>query len=144
MTKEKTSSVGKPKGKPVTKAGFSVKEGKAISKKPVMKEVAMKKPPSKGLMKKVSVMTKKEVIKEKKIGKVTHYFDKLGVAVIKLSSIISVGDSIRIRGGKETDFKQKISSIEIKGEKVPEAKKGKEIGLKVKNKVRPGYLVYII
>lgn len=143
MVKEKTSSV-KSKGKPVIKAGFSVKGAEPATKKPAVKKVISKKPVSKEPVKKADTLKKKEISKEKKIGKVTHYFDKMGVAVIKLSSIVSVGDSIRIKGGKETDFKQKISSIEIKGEKVTGAKKGKEIGLKVKCRVRPGYSVYII
>lgn len=145
MVREKTSSSARPKGKPVTKAGFSVKGGKSATKKPVVKKVSPKKTvDKKGPVKKVAKKVVKTSTKEKKIGRITHYFDKLGVAVIKLSGTVSVGDTIKIRGGKDTDFKQKISSMEIKGERIAEAKKGKEIGLKVKDKVRPDYTVYII
>ena len=40
----------------------------------------------------------------KLIGKVTHYFSNIEVAVIELSDKLSVGDTIRIAGGEETDF----------------------------------------
>lgn len=81
--------------------------------------------------------------KEKLIGKVTHYFDKLSVAVIKLSSGLKVDDSIRIVGG-EVDFNQKVKSMEVDYKKIKTAKKGDSIGLKIKEKVRPGYKVYKI
>ncbi len=78
----------------------------------------------------------------KLIGKVTHYFSKIGVAVIELSDVLSVGDTIRIVGGEETDFEQTIDSMEIEHEKIEKAKKGDAIGIKVKEKVREGYKVY--
>jgi len=82
--------------------------------------------------------------KEKLAGKVTHYFDKIKVAVVKLSSPLSEGDSVRFTGGEETDFKQTIASIEADHKKIKRAGKGKEIGIKVKEKVRVGYKVYKI
>ena len=82
--------------------------------------------------------------KEKAIGKVTHYFDKVKVCVLKLSGALLVGDKIRIKGGRDTDFIQKVSSIEIAGEKIIQAKKGQEIGVKVKEKVRAGYKAFKI
>ncbi len=80
--------------------------------------------------------------KEKKIGEVIHFFSKIKVAVIKLSAPLSVGDTIHIIGGEDTDFTQPVKSIEMDHEKVKKAKKGKEIGLKVKKKVREGYKVF--
>ena len=77
----------------------------------------------------------------KLIGKVTHYFSKIGVAVIELSDTLKVGDTIRIVGG-QTDFNQTIESMEIEHEKVQEAKAGDSVGLKVEQKVREGYKVY--
>jgi len=77
----------------------------------------------------------------KLIGKITHYFGNIGVAVIELSDTLKVGDTIRIVGGM-TDFTQKVESMEIEHEKVNEAKKGHSIGLKVGQKVREGYKVY--
>jgi len=59
----------------------------------------------------------------KLIGKVTHYFSKIGVAVIELSDTLKVGETIRIVGG-ETDFDQVIESMEIEHQKVETAKAG--------------------
>lgn len=77
----------------------------------------------------------------KLIGKVSHYFGKIGVAVIELSDSLKAGETIRIVGG-ETDFNQTIESMEIEHEKIQEAKKGDSVGTKVDQKVREGYKVY--
>lgn len=77
----------------------------------------------------------------KLIGKITHYFSHIGVAVIELSDVLKVGDNIRIVGG-ETDFTQSVESMEIEHQKVKEAKPGDSVGLKVEQKVREGYKVY--
>lgn len=78
----------------------------------------------------------------KLIGKVTHYFGNIGVAVIELSGTLKEGDVIRIVGGQDTDFNQKVESMEIEHKKVMGAKKGDAVGLKVSQKVREGYKVY--
>jgi len=81
---------------------------------------------------------------EKKIvGQVVHYFDQIGVAVLELSKALKVGDQIRIIGG-ETDFVQTIDSMEVDHEKIEKAKAKQEVGMKVDQKVRPGYRVYKI
>lgn len=77
----------------------------------------------------------------KLIGKITHYFGNIGVAVIELTGTLKEGDNIRITGG-ETDFTQAVESMEIEHEKVKIAKAGKSIGLKVSQKVHEGYKVY--
>lgn len=82
-----------------------------------------------------------EISEGKLIGKVTHYFGKIGVAVIELEDSLKVGDTIRIVGG-ETDFTQTVDSMEIEHKKIKEAKAGDTIGLKVNQKVREGYKVY--
>lgn len=79
----------------------------------------------------------------KLIGKVTHYFSNIEVAVIELSSTLQAGDEIRIVGG-ETDFTQTVGSMEVEHQKVDKAKKGDQVGLKVGQKVREGYKVYKI
>jgi len=79
---------------------------------------------------------------EKLIGKVTHYFSKIGVAVIELSDTLKEGDTIHIVGGEDTDFTQSVESMEVEHKKINEAKKGDLVGLKVKQKVREGYKVY--
>ncbi len=77
----------------------------------------------------------------KLIGKITHYFDKAGVAVVKLSGALKTGDEIRIAGG-EVDFTQPVESMQIDRQPVNSAKSGDSIGLKVKERVRDGYKVY--
>jgi len=77
----------------------------------------------------------------KLIGKVSHYFSNIGVAVIELSNTLKIGETIRIVGG-ETDFEQTVDSMEVDHKKVKKAKKGDGIGVKVSQKVREGYKVY--
>jgi len=77
----------------------------------------------------------------KLIGKVSHYFSNIGVAVIELSNTLKIGETIRIVGG-ETDFEQAVDSMEVDHKKVEKAKKGDGIGVKVSQKVREGYKVY--
>jgi len=78
---------------------------------------------------------------EKQIGTVSNYFDHVKVAAIKLAAPLKVGDTVRITGG-EVDFEQPVKSMQIQHEKVEKAKKGDEIGIKVKKKVRKGYKVF--
>lgn len=85
---------------------------------------------------------KLRLVKEKQIGKVLHYFNHIKVAVIKLKEPIKIGDTIKIIGGNNKDFKQKITSMQMNHKKVALAKKGQEVGIKVKNPVREGYKVH--
>ncbi len=78
---------------------------------------------------------------DKKIGKITHYFDKIGVAVLELSAKLKAGERIKI-SGHDNEFEQEISSMQIEHEQVPEADKGQSIGLKVDQPVKEGYEVY--
>ncbi len=77
----------------------------------------------------------------KLVGKVTHYFSHIGVAIIELSDNLKTGDTIRIVGG-QTDFNQEVGSMEIDHQKVAEGKPGDSVGLKVEQKVREGYKAY--
>ena len=77
----------------------------------------------------------------KLVGKISHYFSNIGVAVIDLSDKLEAGDEIRIIGG-EIDFNQTVGSMEADHKKVEKAKKGDSIGIKVDQKVREGYRVY--
>jgi len=86
--------------------------------------------------------SKKAVKKEKLIGLVTHYFPKVKAAVIKIKKDgIGLNDTLRIRG-HTTDFIQKVNSIQIDNVPIKKAKKGAEIGLRVKSRTRSNDLVY--
>lgn len=78
---------------------------------------------------------------EKLVGRVSHYYNRIGVAVIEVTDTIKVGDTIRITGGIR-DFEQTIDSMEIEHQKVEVATKGQSIGLQVIEKVRETDLVY--
>ena len=77
----------------------------------------------------------------KVIGRVTHYFTGIGVAVVKLEAPLKVGDSIAIEGAT-TKLTQKVASMQVSGKDITEAKAGDDIGLKVDDRVRPGDTVY--
>ena len=79
----------------------------------------------------------------KQIGNVSNYFDHVGVAAVKLEKGLKVGDKLKFVGG-ETDFEQPVESMQIQREPVKSAKKGDEVGIKVKEKVRKGYKVFKI
>lgn len=79
---------------------------------------------------------------EKEIGTVSSYFSNVGVAAIKLSGKLKVGDKVHVKG-HTTDFEAPIKSMQIKREEVREAKKGDHIGIKVPEKVRPNDRVFL-
>jgi putative protease len=110
---------------------------------PKTKSKLKTKPKAKARPKK-KVITKSIKMKKpgKLVGKITHYFSDIKVGVIKLSAPLSKGDSIRIMGGENTDFNQKVISMQIEHEELKKAKKGAIIGMKVSEKVREGYKVY--
>lgn len=84
---------------------------------------------------------KKEKSNLEAIGEITHYFPHVSAGVIKLSQDLKAGETVQIKG-HTTDFKETVDSIQIDHAPVAEAKKGQEIGLKVKSRVRIGDTVY--
>ena len=81
---------------------------------------------------------------EKPIGKVTHYYDKIGVAVVELNGgKLKVGDEIKFK--KEDDeFTQKIESLQIEHKNVDLVKKGDAFGLKTDKPVKVGTKVILV
>ncbi len=75
------------------------------------------------------------------VGRVTHYFTKISVAVIELKAPLSVGDRIAIKG-PTTDFEQVVESMQIEHKNVQRAEAGQSIGLKVAQRVREKDIVY--
>ncbi len=79
---------------------------------------------------------------EKLIGKITHYFNKIGVAVIEITDDeLNIGETIHIKG-HTTDFQQTVSSMQIEHQPVEKAKKGESIGMKVDSAVHEHDQVY--
>ena len=83
-------------------------------------------------------MTEKELVE---IGKVTHFFTKISVAIVELTDTLSVGDTILIKG-PTTSVEQKVDSMQIEHENVQKATRGQSIGLKVDDRVREHDVVY--
>ena len=75
------------------------------------------------------------------IGKVTHYYNRISVAVVELVGELRVGDQIAILG-HTTEFTQPVESLEIEHHKIQIAEAGQEVALKTWEIVRSGDLVY--
>lgn len=82
-------------------------------------------------------------MEEKLIGKITHYYDKIQVAIVELVDTLKVGDNIHIKG-HSTDFNQIVNSIQKEHQNVTSAQKGDAIGLKVDAKVKEGDEIYLV
>jgi len=80
---------------------------------------------------------------EKKIGKITHYFDKILVGIIKLEDTLKKGETVKIKG-TTTDLEVPVDSMQIDRAEIEEAKAGDEVGIKVPDKVREGDEVFKI
>jgi len=81
------------------------------------------------------------MVEKKPVGLVSHYYTKIGVAIIDLNDSLAVGDKISIEGAS-TNFTQIVDSMQIEHKDVKEAKSGDSIGLKVAERVREGDKVY--
>ena len=78
---------------------------------------------------------------EKQIGKVIHWYDKIGVAVLKLTDTLKKGDTIKIKREKD-EFDETVASMQLDHEDVDEAKKGSEVAVKLSQKAHDGALIY--
>ena len=86
----------------------------------------------------------KEVrIVEKKLGTVTHFYSNLSVAIVKLDSELSVGQTVKFVG-HTTDFEQEVTEIQHDHKEVQTGKKGQEVGIKVKNQARVNDEVFLV
>ncbi|MEA3378129.1 MAG: EF-Tu/IF-2/RF-3 family GTPase [Nanoarchaeota archaeon] len=72
---------------------------------------------------------------EEVIGKITHFFPKISVAVLSLSGDLKVGDKIKLQGEKDS-FEQEVTSMEVEHESINEARAGDDVGLKTNNPVK--------
>lgn len=79
--------------------------------------------------------------KDNLIGKVTHWYDKLGVAVVKLNSALKVGDQIKVKRGDE-EFTDTVDSMQLDHKPVDSGKKGDEVAVKVSKQAKEGAEIY--
>jgi hypothetical protein len=109
------------------------------------KSVKAKKPAKKARVIKKTKSIKKAKISKPKItvlGKVDHFYDKISVATFKVKNPFKAGDVIHIQG-HTTNFYQRVESIQIYHETVAKAKKGDEVGIKLKSKAREHDLIIL-
>jgi len=79
--------------------------------------------------------------KEEEVGKVSHFFNNISVAIVKAGKAIAKGDELHFKGAT-SDFTQKVESMQIEKKEIEKAKKGNEFGMKVDDRVREGDTVF--
>lgn len=78
-----------------------------------------------------------------RVGEVTHFFDRINVAVIQLNNTLKIGDNVHFLG-HGSDFSQEVTSMQIEHEAVQEAEKGQEVAVKVIKPVKKHTSVFLI
>ena len=151
----KKSAKKSPTTKKKAVAAKAKKKSPAKKKKPVSapkKKTAVRRPAARlktkpGRVKKIKktaakIPEDKKAPKEICIGEITHFFSRIQVVVLKMTSgSLSVGDNIHIKG-RGVDFSQQVGSLQIESNDVKIARKGALVGLKVNKVVKVGSKVY--
>ena len=84
----------------------------------------------------------KKVKKVKPLGKVTHWYDNINVAVVRLTGSMKTGDKVKIKRGEE-EFEEIIESMQLNHEPIKAGKKGQEIAIKLIGKTKDGAEVFL-
>lgn len=82
-------------------------------------------------------------MRKTEVGKVIHYYDKIGVAVVKLSKSLKVGEKVKFEKG-EYSFEQIIESMQLDHQPVSEGKGGEEVAVKVNQAAKEGTIVFLV
>lgn len=78
------------------------------------------------------------------IGKVTHYYDKLGVAVVEImNQTLKAGDTVKI-SGHDSEFTQVVHSLQVEHKTVPSVDAGDICGIQVDQAVHEGDVLYLL
>jgi hypothetical protein len=75
------------------------------------------------------------------IGQITHFFDRISVAVVHLWQPLAVGDWIHVYG-TTTNFVQQVESMQIDNAPIADGLPEQDIAVQVGSKVRNGDLIY--
>ncbi len=78
---------------------------------------------------------------KKKVGVISHFYNKIMVAIVDLEDTLNQGDMLEI-AGPTTHLQISADSIQIEHKSVSSAKKGQSIGLKVSEPVKENDIVY--
>lgn len=76
------------------------------------------------------------------VGKVVHWYDKIGVAVVRLSKSLKVGDSIMVKHG-DVEFGDSVGSMQLNHEPIKSGKKGDEVAIKLSQKANTGSEIHL-
>lgn len=117
------------------KKKMAKKKAGAISKKKAIKKSTKK------TAKKTVTKKSPKGKKVKPIGKITHYYTHIKVAIVRFNTNVKAGAELYFKGAT-TDFNEAAKSMQFDHKPVVMAKKGKQIGIKLKKRVREGDLVY--
>ena len=78
------------------------------------------------------------------IGRITHYYDKIGVAVVSvMNQTLRVGDVVKI-SGRESEYSQTVRSLQVEHTKVMSVEPNEECGLPVDMPVNAGDVLYLL
>lgn len=79
---------------------------------------------------------------DKELGKIIHFYDKAGVAVLSLTGgSLEVGDTVKFVKGAD-EHTEKIESMQVEHESVQSVKKGDEVAIKVSAAIKLGAKIY--
>lgn len=163
MAKKKRSAAKTKKGKKTVKTGKkkTVKKVKKTVRKIVKKSVKkapkkikkiVKKPAAKKSPKKIvkkptgkksPAQSKIKLVGAKPIGEVTHFYNNIGVAIVKFNQNVPVGVTVRFEGAT-TNFTVLIASMQFNHAPIQTAKKGQQVGIKVPDRTRENDLVFLV
>ena len=130
---------GKIKPKKATKPAKKKTSAKKI-KKSTPKKVKLSKKTAKKSAKQPTIV--KAALAALPVAEVTHYFPNVNAAVLKIKvGNIRIGDELHFKG-HSTDFKEKVTSMQIDHKPISIAQKGDDFGLEVTSRVRAGDLVF--
>ncbi len=132
--KKKTSAKKSPMKRTVRKVTLRHGSG-LVGKKKLVKKIAKK-----ATKKLIRAASRKKPAMAGVVGKVVHYYDRIGVAIVELTGPVLVGDILIFRRGKR-EFIQPVSSMQINHLPVEKAGKGKVVGIKVVQVADPGTIV---
>ena len=118
-----------------------VKKKPSTKPKAHTKAKAKTRPKAKRLAQKKAAKVKTTTKAVKPIGKVTHFFNHIKVAIVKFKLPVKLGTEVRLQGAT-TDFSTVIESMQYDHKPIKIAKKGQEVGIKLKKRVREGDMVY--
>ena len=78
---------------------------------------------------------------EKVLGKITHFYGKIGVAVVDVIGEIKAGQTVKVKRKGGEEFEQVVESMQVEHKDVGIAKRGDQVGMKIDQIVKPGDII---